>query len=44
MAGRQSEDELTVFKTIGSAVLDIIVGKAIYEKAMELNKSQVIEL
>ncbi|MGF3115011.1 hypothetical protein ACQV2R_06455 [Facklamia sp. P12937] len=44
IAGRQSEDELTVFKTIGSAVLDIIVGKAIYEKAMELNKSQVIEL
>ncbi|MCR8969615.1 ornithine cyclodeaminase family protein [Facklamia sp. 7083-14-GEN3] len=43
-AGRQSEDELTIFKTTGSAVLDIVVGKAIYKKAIEINKGQVIEM
>ncbi|MGX7108864.1 ornithine cyclodeaminase family protein [Facklamia miroungae] len=42
--GRQTDDEITIFKTTGSAVLDIVVGKAIYEKALELNKGQVIEL
>lgn len=40
---RESEDEITVFKTVGSAVLDIVTAKRIYDKAVEKGIGQVLE-
>ncbi|MCS7233708.1 MAG: ornithine cyclodeaminase family protein [Synergistetes bacterium] len=34
-AGRRSKEEITVFKTVGIAVEDVVVGKLIYERAKE---------
>lgn len=42
--GRQTDDEITIFKTTGSAVLDIVVAKAIYEQALVKNIGQDIEM
>ncbi|MDK2872184.1 MAG: hypothetical protein PWQ16_1536 [bacterium] len=33
--GRKDESEITVFKTVGIAVEDIVVGKLVYERALE---------
>ncbi|MCB2291413.1 ornithine cyclodeaminase family protein [Clostridium sp. CS001] len=35
--GRESEDEITIFKSVGSAILDVVVAYKIYEKAKDLN-------
>lgn len=35
--GRESEDEITIFKSVGSAILDVVVAYKIYEKAKALN-------
>jgi ornithine cyclodeaminase len=35
--GRESEDEITIFKSVGSAILDVVVAYKIYEKAKQLN-------
>jgi ornithine cyclodeaminase len=32
--GRETEQEITVFKAVGSAVLDVVVAHAIYQKAL----------
>ncbi len=32
--GRESEDEITVFKAVGTAVLDIVTANAIYQRAI----------
>lgn len=33
--GREREDEITVFKTVGTAVLDVVTAQMIYRKALE---------
>ncbi|MGO1580180.1 MAG: ornithine cyclodeaminase family protein [Peptoniphilaceae bacterium] len=42
--GREAEDEITIFETTGTAVLDLLVAKAIYKKAAEKDIGQLIEL
>ena len=42
--GRESEEEITLFKTTGTAVLDLVTGKRIYDKAKEMGIGQVIEM
>lgn len=39
---RESEDEITLFKTVGTAVLDIVTAKRIYDKAEEKNVGDII--
>jgi ornithine cyclodeaminase len=34
LAGRESDDEITVLKTVGFAVLDVVAADAIYKKAV----------
>lgn len=41
--GRQSEDEITVFKTTGTAVMDVVTGQRIYEAALEKGAGSIIE-
>lgn len=38
--GRTSDNEITVFKTVGVAVTDVVNGFSIYKKALELNIGQ----
>ena len=38
--GRENDDEITVFKSVGLAVVDIIVAKYVYEKALK-NKAGI---
>ena len=42
-AGRENDEEITVFKSVGLAVVDIIVAKYLYEKAMERGVGNRIE-
>ncbi|WP_263701845.1 ornithine cyclodeaminase family protein [Bacillus thuringiensis] len=42
-AGRESDEEITVFKSVGLAVVDIIVAKYLYERAMERGVGNRIE-
>lgn len=42
--GRESDDEITLFKSTGTAVLDLVVAKAIYDKAVAAGKGSLIEL
>ncbi|SCM92575.1 Ornithine cyclodeaminase [Bacillus mycoides] len=42
-AGRENDEEITVFKSVGLAVVDIIVAKYLYEKAIEHGMGTVIE-
>ncbi len=42
--GRESDKEITFFKTVGTAVLDIVTAKMIYLKALELNIGESIEM
>ncbi|WP_210138271.1 ornithine cyclodeaminase family protein [Staphylococcus sp. GDH8C109P] len=37
LAGRESDDEITVFKSVGVAIVDIIVANYFYQKAQENN-------
>lgn len=41
--GRESDNEITVFETVGSAVLDVVTAKRIYARAAELGIGQSIE-
>jgi ornithine cyclodeaminase len=41
--GRVNDDEITVFKTTGSAVLDVVTGQRIYEAALAKGAGSVIE-
>lgn len=41
--GRTSDDEITIFKTTGSAVLDIVTARRIYESALEKGIGTFIE-
>ncbi len=40
--GRRSPDEITVFKTVGSGVLDVVTARRIFEKAVEKNVGQLL--
>jgi ornithine cyclodeaminase len=40
---RESEEEITFFKTVGSGILDIVTARRIYEKALEKRAGRVIE-
>ena len=42
--GRESEEEITFFKSVGNAVQDLSAAARIYEKAEELNLGQIVEL
>ena len=42
--GRQSEDQITVMKTVGYAVLDVVAAWNIYNRALEQGIGQNIEL
>ena len=42
--GRESDDELTLFESVGTAVLDIVTAQRIYELAEEMKVGSVIEL
>ena len=42
-AGRESDEEVTVFKSVGLAVVDIIVAKYLYERAVERGVGERIE-
>lgn len=42
--GRENDKEITIFKTVGTAVLDVVTGGKILKKAKEANVGQVIEL
>ncbi|MGE1106555.1 ornithine cyclodeaminase family protein [Bacillus wiedmannii] len=41
--GRKNEEEITIFKSVGLAVVDIIVAKYLYEKAVERGIGNRIE-
>jgi ornithine cyclodeaminase len=41
--GRESDEEITFFKTVGSGVLDVVTARRIYEKAVEKKAGQIIE-
>src|SRR5690606_39099156 len=43
-AGRETDEELTVFKSVGFAAADIVVAKYLYEKALRENIGQRITL
>ena len=43
ISGRESEEEITLFKSVGSGVLDIVTARRIYEKAIEKGIGQIIE-
>ncbi|WP_210141156.1 ornithine cyclodeaminase family protein [Staphylococcus sp. GDY8P218P] len=40
LAGRESDDEITVFKSVGVAIVDIIVANYFYQKAQKNNDVQ----
>ncbi|MGO1369033.1 MAG: ornithine cyclodeaminase family protein [Senegalia sp. (in: firmicutes)] len=40
---RENEDEITLFKTVGSSILDLVTAKKIYDKAIEHNMGEIIE-
>jgi ornithine cyclodeaminase len=40
---RESDDEITFFKSVGSGILDIVTARKIYEKALEKGVGQIIE-
>lgn len=42
--GRENDEEITLFKSTGTAVLDLVVAKAIYDKARDCGKGSLIEL
>jgi len=42
-AGRESDEEITIFKSVGLAVVDIIVAKYLYERAVEQGVGSKIE-
>lgn len=42
--GRENEDEITFFKTVGSSILDVVTARKIYEKAVEHKVGKIIEL
>ena len=44
MKGRENDEEMTFFKTTGSAVLDLVAAQKIYEIAKKRNVGQMVDL
>ena len=44
MKGRENDDEMTFFKTTGSAVLDLVAAQKIYEMAKTKGVGQIVDL
>lgn len=44
VAGRTSNDEITIFDSTGLAIEDVAVGSLVYQKALEKGRGQTIEL
>jgi ornithine cyclodeaminase len=44
LAGRASDDDITVLKTVGYAVLDVVAAQTIYEKAVASGAGAAIDL
>ena len=44
ISGREDDEEITLFKTVGVAVLDVVTAYNIYNKAIENNIGQNVEL
>lgn len=42
--GRERNDEVTVYKSVGLAVMDMVVGKVIYDRARELGLGTEVDL
>ena len=42
--GRENDDEITFFKTVGSSVLDVVTARRIYEKALENKIGDIVKL
>lgn len=42
--GRVSPDEVTVFKSVGLAAMDVVVGRAIYDRAVAMGIGQEVDL
>ena len=42
--GRENENEITLFKTVGVAVLDVVTAHKIYKKALENNVGTKVEI
>lgn len=42
--GRENDSETTVFKSVGLAAMDIVVGKMLYERASELGLGEQVSL
>jgi ornithine cyclodeaminase len=43
-AGRETDEEITVFKSVGLAAMDVVVAKAIYDKVLELGLGQKVNI
>jgi len=43
-AGRESDTELTVFKSVGLAAMDVVIAKALYDRAKQLGIGQEVLL
>jgi ornithine cyclodeaminase len=44
ISGRETDQEITLFKTVGMAVLDVVTAQKIYQKAVENKIGQVVEI
>lgn len=44
ITGRENDEEITVFKTVGTAVLDLVTGKKILAKAKDAGVGQKVDL
>lgn len=44
VVGRENDDEITLFDTTGSGILDIVTARRIYENARSKESGQIIEL
>lgn len=42
--GRENDEEITLFKTVGTAVLDVVTAQLIYKKAMQHGVGQQVEI
>jgi len=43
-AGRESDAEITVFKSVGLAAMDVVIAKALYDRALQLGVGQKVSL
>lgn len=44
LKGRENEEEITFFKSVGASYYDLAVAKGVYKKAIDLNKGLAIEV